>query len=230
MRSAGSAAQRISTGGDAGTRLTPVFWRDFSRGIDWYLITKNYCSVNDFFTRKSWYFSVIPCFLIIPTWGNSTDSPLIFLTAWSLSVRFARGIWSWRNDNCKFCLVGEIQSQAGRLCFNRCFNRLCPLCPKINRSGTASANPPGPPGHYRVYIYIFNIFQCPTPIFPQWKNHNSSMVNSACCARSTSGQCEPGTVAPTPSTSALDNYLEEGEWGYRVSMGYAGGIYIYTDR
>lgn len=27
--------------------------------------------------------------------------------------------------------------------------------------------------------------------------------------RSTSGQCEPGTVAPTPSTSALDNYLED---------------------
>eukprot|EP00435_Cladocopium_sp_Y103_P060963 s1032_g22.t1 len=25
----------------------------------------------------------------------------------------------------------------------------------------------------------------------------------------TSGQCEPGTVAPTPSTSALDNYLED---------------------
>lgn len=170
MRSAGSAAQRISTGGDAGTRLTPVFWRDFSRGIDWYLITKNYCSVNDFFTRKSWYFSVIPCFLIIPTWGNSTDSPLIFLTAWSLSVRFARGIWSWRNDNCKFCLVGEIQSQAGRLCFNRCFNRLCPLCPKINRSGTASANPPGPPGHYRVYIYIYiQYFSVPNSNFSPMK-------------------------------------------------------------
>ena len=159
MRSAGSAAQRISTGGDAGTQLdSRFFWRDFSRGIYWYLITKNYCSVNDFLKRKSRHFSVIPCFLIIPTWGNSTDSPLIFLTAWSLSVRFARGIWSWRNDNCKFCLVGEIQSQAGCALTDALTD--CVHC--AQKSTALGQHQQIPQGHrvitVYIYIYIYSIF------------------------------------------------------------------------
>ena len=86
---------------------------------------------------------------------------------------------------------------------------------------------------HTLYLYISTSISIPKNIhiIPYLYIYLYICIQPSATARSTSGQCEPGTVAPTPSTSALENYLEEmgGNHG-RPFCGIYGrynGYYIY---